>query len=171
MPPQKMLLVPLSTLAPPDIEALLDAAFGADRFARTAYAIRRGTAWIPELSFALMNEMDVIGTVQCWPVALYDAPRIMAPLIMVGPVAVHPLHQGAGHGRTLMDATMAACEASADAPLMMIGDPDYYGRFWGFSAAETQDWLAPGPVEPHRLLGKSVRGYTLPSAGMLGPRA
>jgi predicted N-acetyltransferase YhbS len=171
--------VPLADIPPHKVEALLDAAFGADRFGRTAYAIRRGMAAIPELSFALVQDGELIGTVQCWPIALKtealdNSPLIMAPLIMVGPVAVHPAHQGAGHGRTLMDAAIAACEAHADAlqsyGLMMIGDPDYYGRFWGFSADQTGQWQAPGPVERHRLLALSVRGYDLPMAGMLGPR-
>jgi predicted N-acetyltransferase YhbS len=51
---------------------------------------------------------------------------------------------------------------------MLIGDPDYYGRFFGFSAERTARWNAPGPVERHRLL---ARGDAVPDAsGMLGPR-
>ncbi len=159
------ILCPLSDIDPAAVDALLDAAFGADRFGRTAYAIRRGMVAIPELSFALCDGGTLMGSVQCWPVSLDEA-----PLIMVGPVAVHPDIQGAGHGKTLMDAAMAAAQAHADAPLMMIGDPDYYGRFWGFSADDTGAWHAPGPVERHRMLALSVRGFLLPGAGTLGPR-
>ncbi len=166
-------LMPLRPLhdAPPDaIETVLDAAFGPGRFGRTAYAIRQGMAWLPALSFALEDGAQLIGTIQCWPVALIGGAGEAAPLIMVGPVAVVPARQGEGHGRALMDAAMAAARDQADAPLMMIGDPEYYGRFWGFSAEPTAHWRTPGPVEPRRLLARSVRGLPLPIRGMLGPR-
>jgi predicted N-acetyltransferase YhbS len=41
----------------------------------------------------------------------------------------------------------------------MIGDPEYYGRFFGFSAAITGGWVLPGPVERHRLLAR-IKGDT-----------
>ena len=62
----------------------------------------------------------------------------------------------------------AAAGEGLDDALMLIGDPDYYGRFFGFSAECTGRWAAPGPVERHRLL---ARGHAVPdTAGMLGPR-
>jgi predicted N-acetyltransferase YhbS len=151
------------------VDALLDAAFGPDRFARTAYAIRRGMAVVPEYSFAVCDADVLIGTVQCWPIALKNE-KHAAPLIMVGPVAVLPAHQGQGYGKMLMDAAMGAIEAVADAPLMMIGDPEYYGRFWGFCAKHTALWRAPGPVDAARLLARTVHNIALPASGMLGPR-
>ncbi len=58
--------------------------------------------------------------------------------------------------------------APADAALMLIGDPEYYGRFFGFSADHTGEWRLPGPVERHRLL---ARGHGVPAgAGEIGPR-
>jgi predicted N-acetyltransferase YhbS len=62
---------------------------------------------------------------------------------------------------------LAAADAQGVPALMLIGDPDYYGRFFGFSAERTADWRLPGPVERHRLL---ARGPGVPDgAGMLGP--
>ena len=90
---------------------------------------------------------------------------------MVGPVAVDPAVQGTGHGRAMMDAVVAAARARNSAPLMMIGDPEYYGRFWGFSAEGTGGWNCPGPFEPRRLLALSVDGRPIGGTGMLGPRA
>jgi predicted N-acetyltransferase YhbS len=92
------------------------------------------------------------------------------PLIMVGPVAVEPAHQKGGHGRALMDAVVAAARAQRTEPLMMIGDPEYYGRFWGFSAQGTSGWDAPGPFERRRLLALSVDGSRVGGTGMLAPR-
>ena len=89
---------------------------------------------------------------------------------MVGPVAVAPSHQKGGHGRALMDAVVDCARNLGTEPLMMIGDPEYYGRFWGFSAAETGGWDAPGPFERHRLLALSVDGRAVGGQGMLAPR-
>src|SRR3546814_20857322 len=67
----------------------------------------------------------------------------------------------------LMDEARAhKCE-----PLMMIGDPEYYDRFFGFSAAATFGWECPGLVERPRLLAQSVDGRALPGPGKLCPRS
>lgn len=168
-------LLPLSSQPDAATEALLDAAFGTDRHGRTAYAIRRGTAWLPRFSYAVLRDTgELAGLLQSWPVALTDEEAgTETPLIMVGPVAVLPEWQGEGHGRMLMDRLIADAEETADCPLMMIGDPEYYGRFWGFSADATGGWRVPGPVDPRRLLMRGLRGApALPAAstGLLGPR-
>ena len=164
-------IVPLNIVAEEAIEQLLDAAFGPDRHGRTAYLIRQGMAWAPELSFAMMDEHgELAGTLQSWPVALTHSDGTQTPLIMVGPVAVSPALQRTGHGRALMDAVMNAARAHRSEPLIMIGDPEYYGRFWGFSAAATGGWACPGPYEARRLLALSADGSAIGGEGMLGPR-
>lgn len=163
-------IVPLDSVPDQAIEQLLDAAFGTDRRGRTAYLIRSGMPWLPELSFAMVDGGDLIGSLQSWPVALTQEDGTQMPLIMVGPVAVSPSAQGAGHGRALMDAVVAAARAQRSEPLMMIGDPEYYGRFWGFSAESTGDWDCPGPFEQRRLLALPVDDRPVGGKGMLGPR-
>ncbi|MEJ7934774.1 N-acetyltransferase [Sphingobium sp. AN558] len=164
-------IVPLDSQPEQAIEHLLDAAFGADRHGRTAYLIRAGMAWLPALSFGIVAEDGaLVASLQSWPVALHPTEGGPLPLIMVGPVAVAPALQRGGHGRALMDAVVAAARREASDPLMMIGDPEYYGRFWGFSAEGTGQWAAPGPFEPRRLLALSVDGRPIGGAGMLGPR-
>lgn len=161
-------LVPLDTINPTAVEMLLDAAFGPDRFTRTAYKIRGPGRPIAALSFAAVEDGALVGSIQCWPIALLDDDR-ESPLVMVGPVAVAPTRQGDGIGRGLVAQVLDAAAANGlgDA-LMLIGDPDYYGRFFGFTADRTARWNAPGPVERHRLL---ARGEAVPDGtGMLGPR-
>ena len=155
-----MSITPLSQADPQRIEALLDAAFGADRHARTAYRIREGMGAIQELSFAAFDGDDLIGTIQSWPVAVAGA-----PVVLVGPVAVLPDRQRGGIGRMLMERLIAA---APDMPMAMIGDPEYYGRFFGFAADATSGWDVPGPVERRRLLARNAGD--LPKRGMLGPR-
>lgn len=154
-----------------DIEALLDAAFGADRFTRTAYRVRDGTSALAPLSFAAFAGGRLVGSLQSWPVALAGDRGAWDPLIMVGPVAVMPDVQSGGIGRAMMTALLAAADAHADGALMMIGDPQYYGRFFGFTAVATEAWDLPGPVDRHRLLARGVRGYAPPNrAGRVIPR-
>jgi predicted N-acetyltransferase YhbS len=163
-------IVPLDSIDPALIEALLDRAFEPGRHQRTAYKVREGTDWLPALSFAALDDEDhLVGTIQCWPVALSTPDGRRHPLIMVGPVAVLPEVQGLGYGKALMAATIAALNPEAPLPQVMIGDPEYYGRFWGFSAEPTQEWQLPGPYEKHRLLVRCDNPAVLPVTGMLGP--
>lgn len=158
-------------MAPQAVEDLLDAAFGSDRFGRTAYRIREGVDAVPALSFALVENGALIATIQCWPVAHRAPDGTATPLVMVGPVAVRPDVQRGGHGRVLMRHMLAVAETRADGALMMIGDPEYYGRFFGFDADATGAWDLPGPYEKRRLLARAVNGHSLPTgAGMIGPR-
>ena len=162
-------IVPIDQVEPQAVEQLLDRAFGTDRHSRTAYRIRDTVSAVPGLSFAALDDDALVGTIQCWPV-LFDADDGRdAALVMVGPVAVEPARQQGGIGRELTQYALdtAAASGAGDA-LMLIGDPEYYGRFFGFTADRTAAWRLPGPVERHRLL---ARGEAVPDgAGMLGPR-
>ncbi len=163
-------LIPLDNVDPALVEALLDRAFEPDRHKRTAYKVRQGTDWLPGLSFAAIDETDhLVGTIQCWPVALTDPQGRAHPMIMVGPVAVLPEHQGQGYGKALMTASLAALSPQAPLPQVMIGDPEYYGRFWGFTNEYTGQWQLPGPFEQRRLLVRCTNPAVLPEQGMLGP--
>lgn len=165
------LLKPLTEAPAGAVEALLDDVFGADRHGRTAYALRAGTAPLDPLCFGAWDGAGAfLGSIQAWPVMLTTDGNAAYPLVMVGPVAITPALQGIGIGRALMAALGAAAERSDDpgaAALMLIGDPEYYGRF-GFTDAATGGWSVPGPVERHRLLARGPRVPVV--AGLLGPR-
>ena len=163
-------IVPLDAIDPALIEALLDRAFEPERHTRTAYKVREGTDWLPALSFALLGEGDQLaGTIQCWPVALNSPNSRPHPMIMVGPVAVLPELQGRGYGQALMVASIGALSPEAPLAQVMIGDPEYYGRFWGFAAELTAGWSLPGPYDPRRLLVRCDNPAALPREGVLGP--
>ncbi|MEJ6008528.1 N-acetyltransferase [Novosphingobium aquae] len=163
-------IIPLADVSPNLVEQVLDIAFEPERRQRTAYKVREGTEALPGLSFAALDEDDLLaGTIQCWPVALTDANGRRHPMIMVGPVAVLPEHQGRGYGKALMTASLAAIDPRAPLAQVMIGDPEYYGRFWGFSNEATQGWDLPGPFERSRLLVRAENPAVLPEKGTLGP--
>lgn len=162
-------IAPIAEVESQAVEQLLDRAFGPDRHERTAYRIREGMPAIPRLSFAAFEEETLVGTIQCWPILFDGDDGRDVPLVMVGPVAVEPARQRDGIGRDLMLCALNAAVATGEAEsLMLIGDPEYYGRFFGFSAERTGGWRVPGPVEQRRLL---ALGDAVPAgAGMLGPR-
>ncbi len=156
-------LIPLSSVCAQDVEILLDAAFGADRYQRTAYLLRKGVAANDRLSFACVDEDRLVGSIQCWPVMVASS-----PLILVGPVAVSPDRQNQGIGHMLMHSTLRALTI-VDPPMVMVGDEEYYERF-GFVAEQTGGWTLPGPWEPHRLLLRNPQAILLPTTGLLAPR-
>ncbi|MBV7259445.1 GNAT family N-acetyltransferase [Erythrobacter crassostreae] len=167
-------LIPLSAVEPAMIEELLDRAFGPDRHARTAYRIRAGMEWLDALSFAALDDQEMlVGTIQCWPIALISDDGQPVPIIMVGPVAVLPERQGEGFGMGLMAAMLdaearLAADGSPSFPQVLIGDPEYYGR-WGFNANATGGWRCPGPYEQSRLLARGAALSVMPANGVLGP--
>ena len=162
-------IAPISEVEPQVVELLLDRAFGTDRHERTAYRIREGMPAIPRLSFAAIEQDVLVGTIQCWPILFDGDDGVDVPLVMVGPVAVEPARQRDGIGRDLMLCALNAAVATGEAgSLMLIGDPEYYGRFFGFTAERTAGWRVPGPVVQRRWL---AMGDSVPAgAGMLGPR-
>ena len=149
IPARLMHNTPLSGISADALNALLDDAFGADRHMRTAYLLRKGMVAINHLSFGILDEGELVASIQCWPVRVDKA-----ELILVGPVAVATHRQNA--------------VTPQDAPMVMIGDPEFYGRF-GFEAEGTSGWTLPGPWEPRRLLLRNSDRLALPTHGMLGP--
>ncbi len=164
-------IIPLSDIAPEAVDTLLDTAFGHDRHQRTAYRIRAGMAALERLCFAAVDDDggELLGTIQCWPVGLHGQSGRPQPMIMVGPVAVAPQVQGEGIGQALMHAVLREIGNDQSLPLVMIGDAEYYDRFFGFSAARTQGWSVDGPYDPARLLVRHPDHLSLPDTGQLGP--
>jgi predicted N-acetyltransferase YhbS len=164
-------ILPLAEIDPQLVEALLDTAFGKDRHDRTAYRVREGMDMLEGLSLAAVDQErhELLGSIQCWPIALTDEEGKTHPMIMVGPVAVYPDFQREGIGRAMMAALLKEIHADDPLPLVMIGDPEYYSRFFDFTAEGTSGWTLPGPWEPSRLLARSNAKGDLPKTGALGP--
>ncbi len=146
-----MLIRPARSADASAIDALLDAAFGPDRHARTASRLRVGAA--PILGPSLVADEDggaLTGSVQFWPIGLVSA-QASQPLTLLGPLAVASSARSIGLGRKLLRAALTAADAMQLDPTLLIGDLSYYGPF-GFTAEATGGWSLPGPVERERLL-------------------
>ncbi len=147
-----------------EIEALLDAAFGPGRHARTASLLRAGAAPIAGPSLVARDAADrLIGSVQYWPIALVAGGRTV-PLTLLGPVAVASAARSLGLGRKLIGGSLGIADAAGLDPILLIGDHSYYGPF-GFAADATRGWTLPGPVERERLLLRRRGGDPLPESG------
>jgi putative acetyltransferase len=92
---------------------------------------------IPELSFTALNEAGAVGHVTASR-ATVAADAVVA----VGPIGVLPEYQGLGIGSALMNALLTAADA-ADVPMIvLLGAPQYYGRF-GFRPAHELGVIPP----------------------------
>jgi predicted N-acetyltransferase YhbS len=132
-------------------EALLDLVFGEDRFAKTCERLREGRLPAEYLSFAGTERNRLIGTVRLWHVSA--GPR--RPVLLLGPLAVHPDFRGRAIGAALMERAIHDARRDGHREILLVGDEPYYARF-GFSAARTGGLSLPGPYDPRRLLGLSL---------------
>jgi len=97
-------------------------------------ALRRSTAWRPELSLVAAGPRDeVVGHVLATR-AWLDAPDRLVDVLLLSPLSVAPARQRQGVGGRLVRALL---ERAADRPepaVFLEGSPAYYGRF-GFGPA------------------------------------
>src|SRR5262249_13406796 len=140
-------------------EALLDAAFGDARFAKTAERLREGRLAAKGLSFVAHNGSGLIGTVRLWNISAGPS----RPALLLGPLAVASHARNEGVGTALVDHALWAARDAGHAAVLLVGDAPYYGRF-GFSADKAGALWLPGPYERERLLACETASAALDGA-------
>jgi len=140
-------------------EALLDEAFGIERFEKTCERLREGR--LPANGLALIAELDgeIVGTVRLWHI---KAGNVKDALVL-GPLAVSAGVQSQGVGSRLMRAALNRASLAAYSAILLVGDAPYYNRF-GFSASLTDGLWMPGPVERERFLALELKAGSLSHA-------
>ena len=131
----------------PQIEALLDRAFGADRHARPSYRLREGLQPVRDLCFVAEAEGRILGTIRHWPVGIGDA----EPVLLLGPIAVDPAHERRGIGGLLVRTALDRAFAEGHTAVVAVGTPSFLGRF-GFVGAACYGITLSGLDDPRRLL-------------------
>lgn len=132
-----------------EVEALFDLCFAPGREALSSYRLRDGIEPLAELSLVARDEGGVLaGAIRFWPVRIADH-----PVLLLGPVAVHPTRQGEGLGGALIRHALAGARRIGWARVMLVGDAPYYGRF-GFTRLEGVHM--PPPTNPERVLGLAL---------------
>ena len=133
------------------IEALTAASFGAGRFAKSAYRLREGVDPVAGLSFVAVEDGALRGSIRFWPVAIG-----MEKSLLLGPLAVQSDQRGRGIGIALMQTGIEAARAAGYPFILLVGDEPYYVRV-GFTRLPSGRVRFPGPVDPSRLLGLSLK--------------
>lgn len=128
-------------------EALLDAAFGPERAAKTCERLREGRLAAEGLSFVATAGSAIVGTLRFWQVEAGDRPSLL-----LGPLAVDPAMRSAGIGRALVEHGLSRARKLGHESIILVGDAPYYARF-GFSRLPVEDLVLPGPVDLARFLG------------------
>jgi predicted N-acetyltransferase YhbS len=143
----------------PAVQALVLAAFGPGRFAKTAERVRE-TASIAA-GFVVRREGAVVGSVRLWTirVGLQDA-------LFLGPIAVDAAARKAGLGQALVEACVAWSRSAGTAGILLVGDAPWFSRS-GF--APIADVSLPGPVDPRRVMWLGLDAPT-PAGAVCGHR-
>ena len=124
------------------VDALVAAAFGPGRYAKTAERLREGAR--PAAGFVVETHGRVTGAVRLWPITIGGTPALF-----LGPIAVDAGRRGDGQGAALVQACLDHARANSASGVLLVGDPPYFQRF-GFVAAP--DAVLPGPVDRRRVL-------------------
>ncbi len=132
-----------------EVEALYDLCFAPGREALSSYRLRDDVPPVAGLSLiARDGDGSLAGAIRFWPVHIGTADALL-----LGPVAVHPTHQGEGLGGWLIREGLERGRAQGWARAMLVGDAPYYGRF-GFTPLVGVEM--PPPTNPDRVLGHEL---------------
>ena len=132
-----------------EVEALYDLCFAPGRTALSSYRLRDGVLPVTDLCLLLRDESGVAAAIRYWPVRVGGQ-----PVLLLGPIAVHPTHQGEGLGGWLMRDSLARAAEAGWERVLLVGDEPYYRRF-GFRRIDNV--LMPPPTNPARVLALELQ--------------
>lgn len=133
-----------------EVEALYDLCFAPGREALSSYRLRDGVSAVKEMSLVARDGQGILaGAIRFWPVSVAGK-----AVLLLGPVAVHPTHQGEGLGGYLILESLDVGRAKGWQRVMLVGDAPYYARY-GFT--RLQGVTMPPPTNPDRVLGIALQ--------------
>lgn len=137
---------------------LLSACFDGQAEASLVQVLREGGEMAGEMVLPMGDE--VIG--------YYALSRMSAPKgwLALAPVAIHPDHQGRGHGRRMLG-QLTSWAVAAGQWIVVLGEPSFYGRC-GFALERAARLTSPYPITHTLLAGP---GDTVPEEKLTYPEA
>jgi uncharacterized protein (TIGR03083 family) len=160
----------------PEIDAVLDAAFGGEQVPRLVHALRAAGLEADRVELVADDDGVVVGHVLVTPIPLETAPGATTTLACLSPLGVRPDVQGRGIGAALVRAALAEAGRRGGPAVVLEGDPAYYRRF-GFVPASGHGLRRPSERTPERafqvrvLRGPAPRGRALYPAAFWGADA
>lgn len=146
------------------IKAILDDAFGPERFGKTVYRLRDGVPPLPDLCFVLHAAHVLKGTLRFWPVLIAEK----TPALLLGPIAVRVADRGKGYARALMWHGLDQARSLGHRIVLLVGDAPYYAQF-GFERRLAEKLQLPGWVDENRFLALELVPAALEGVtGMVG---
>ncbi len=157
------------------VETLFDLCFGGSRAMLSSYRLRAGVGAVASLCFVLREGAGggaVVGAIRYWPVNIVAGgvesvasggesggsgvesvgSGSAGSALLLGPVAVHPTHQGEGLGGVLIRHSLAEARLQGWTQVILIGDASYYGRY-GFARTDLD---FPPPTDKARVLSLMI---------------
>lgn len=117
-------------------------------------ALRRDPAWLPGLSVVAVDGAGlVIGHALLTRLRVGDGKGLA-----LAPVAVAPEWQRRGVGELVVRAALSAAEKAGEKLVIVLGDPEYYGRF-GFEPAGRHEVSGPFEVPQEYFQALPLAGY------------
>lgn len=104
--------------------------------------LRTGGHYIPELALVMEDENaggKLIGHIMLTEIAIHGVtslPKNMFEILLLAPVAVDADYRNKGHGSDLVRDCLKRAKNEGYAAVILVGDPNYYGRFGFVSAGE-----------------------------------
>lgn len=132
-----------------EVEALYDLCFAPGREALSSYRLRDNVDPVATLSLVARDGAGILaGAIRFWPVQIGPI-----QVLLLGPVAVHPTHQGEGLGGVLIEDSLQRAAKLGWARVLLVGDAPYYKRFGFEKLAHVH---MPPPTNPERVLGRAL---------------
>ncbi|MFJ7996413.1 GNAT family N-acetyltransferase [Streptomyces sp. NPDC096310] len=138
-------------------------------------ALRVCDDWLPALSLVAVGDRDadgdrdgggqpgrVVGHVVCT--------RGRAggdPVLLLGPLSVHPDHQRRGVGLALVHSVLGAADALGEPLVALLGSPAYYGRY-GFRNSTEYGIVPPDPSWSEYFQVRTLSAYRGGLTGTFG---
>ncbi|MHA3916094.1 GNAT family N-acetyltransferase [Halovulum sp. GXIMD14793] len=136
-----------------EVEYLYDLCFAPGRSALSSYRLREGVDPVAELCLVARDDCDVLaGAIRYWPI---DIGPERHKALLLGPIAVHPTHQGEGLGGQLIGESLERAAALGWQRVILVGDEPYYKRM-GFRRDLARNIDFPPPTNPERLLAREL---------------
>ncbi len=131
-----------------EVEDLYDSCFAPGRETLSSYRLRDGVPPVADLCLVARDPAGMLAAaIRHWPVRVAGQPALL-----LGPIAVHPTHQGEGLGAGLIREALARAVPRWQR-VLLVGDRPYYARF-GFDRLD--DVRMPPPTNPDRVLGHEL---------------